>query len=441
MKIIRSLLFFAFSLLLTQIVDAADWPQWMGPNRDGVWSEQGIIREVPQSGLDVKWRVPVGLGYSGPAAANGFVYVSDYVKQSGDSTNGPSRRAELSGVERLSCFRADTGELVWRHQYSRKYALSYPAGPRATPVVVENEVYMLGAEGDLLCLSADSGKLIWKRALKEEYKVQSPIWGFSAHPLVYGDLIYCIVGGNGSVAVAFNRKNGREHWKALSASEPGYCPPTIIEAAGKPQLLIWDADKLNSLEPTTGKVYWSQPLKPAYGMSIAAPRKSGNVLFASGIGNVGAAFELGTSTPSAKLLWRGDTTTGVYCANSTPLIVDGTIFGVGCQKGLLIAADLKTGKRHWETTKPTTGDRPGSHGTAFIVKNGDRYFLFNETGDLIVASLSNQGYVEHGRFHVLEPTNECFGRSVVWSHPAFANKSMYARNDKELVCVSLSEDD
>ena len=190
MKIIRSLLLFAFSLLLTQIVDAADWPQWMGPNRDGVWSEQGIIREVPQAGLKVNWRVPVGLGYSGPAAANGFVYVSDYVRQSGDSTNGPSRRAELTGVERLSCFRADKGELVWRHQYSRKYALSYPAGPRATPVVVENEVYMLGAEGDLLCLSAGSGKLFWKRALKEEYKVQSPICGLSAHPLVYGDLIY-----------------------------------------------------------------------------------------------------------------------------------------------------------------------------------------------------------------------------------------------------------
>jgi hypothetical protein len=99
---------------------------------------------------------------------------------------------------------------------------------------------------------------------------------------------------------------------------------------------------------------------------------------------------------------------------------------------------LEDGQRLWETYEPTTGRRPAKHGTAFIVKNGDRYFLFGEQGDLMIAHLSREGYDELSRAHIVEPTGEAFGRSVVWSHPAFANRAAYIRNDKELVCVSLA---
>ena len=185
-------------------------------------------------------------------------------------------------------------------------------------------------------------------------------------------------------------------------------------------------------------MYWSQPLKPNYGMSIMAPRKSGDLLFASGIGNVGAVLRLNADKPAADILWRGTRQTGVYCANSTPVIDNGTIYGVGCQQGQLRAVELKTGKRLWESFAPTTGKRRAGHGTAFLVKHQQQYFLFNESGDLIVARLTPAGYEERGRFHVLEPTGEAFGRQVVWSHPAFAQRCLFARNDKELVCVSLA---
>ena len=124
--------------------------------------------------------------------------------------------------------------------------------------------------------------------------------------------------------------------------------------------------------------------------------------------------------------------------NSTPIVDGAVLYGVD-QPGQLRAVNVATGARLWETTSPTTGAKPANSGTAFLVKNGDRYFIFNESGELVVAKLSPEKYEEMSRAKILEPTNSCFGRPVVWSHPAFANKCMFARNDKEIVCVSLSE--
>jgi outer membrane protein assembly factor BamB len=426
---------------------ADDWPQWMGPRRDGVWREAGVVKSIPAQGLPVKWRVPVAGGYSGPAVADGRVYLMDYDRREGEPLNDPGARSELDGRERILCLDATTGKLLWKHEYERPYAISYASGPRCTPTVADGRVYTLGAEGDLLCLDAVGGKLLWQKNFVKDYAAPVPIWGFCGHPLVDGDQLICLVGGEGSVAVSFDRRTGRELWRAVSASEQGYCPPTIIEAAGRRQLMIWDADKLNALDPATGALLWSQPLKPSYGMSIMAPQvadtKLGRVLFASGIGHVGALYKLGVKEPSADILWRGQPKTAVYCANSTPFIRDETLYGCDCETGFLTAVDLATGKRIWETGAPTMGDRRGRHGTAFLVRHEPSgpgiVWLFSETGDLILARLTPRAYEELGRMHLLDPTNECFGREVVWSHPAFAGRCVFARNDRELVCVSLAE--
>jgi outer membrane protein assembly factor BamB len=271
---------------------------------------------------------------------------------------------------------------------------------------------------------------------------------------VEGDLLICLVGGPGSVAVAFDRKTGAERWRALTASESGYCPPTMIESGGVRQLVIWDADNLNSLDPATGRVLWSQPLKPMYGMSIMAPQVAdtslGRVLFASGIGRVGALYALAADAAAPRLLWRGEPKSAVYCANATPFIAGDTLYGCDCDTGMLTAVALDDGRRLWETLAPTTGgERRSKHGTAFVVRQADpvagdpagatRTWIFSETGDLILARLSPERYEELGRVHLLDATNECFGREVVWSHPAFASGCIFVRNDRELVCVSATE--
>jgi outer membrane protein assembly factor BamB len=413
-----------------------DWPQWMGPRRDGQWRETGVLRTFPKEGPKLLWKVPIAGGYAGPAVAHDHVFVTDFVTD-GTRENDPGKRVELTGKERLHALDASTGKTIWTHAYPVTYKISYPAGPRATPTVQDGVVYMLGAEGNLTALDEKSGQVRWAKSLKEEYKIEAPIWGFCSHPLIHDGLIYLTVGGEGSVAVALEAATGKQVWASLSASEPGYAPPSIIHVGNKPQLIIWHAEAINSLDPKTGKVYWSKPLKPNYGMAIMAPQLAGNRLFAGGIG-VSLLLELQGDQPSAKELWRGDTKRGVECVNSTPIIDGDYLYGVN-RFGQLRCVELATGNHVWESFEATTGNRSANSGTGFLVKCSDYYFIFSETGDLITATLSPAGYQEISRAHLIDPSNEAFGREVVWSHPAFARRAVFVRNDKEIAAYSLSE--
>jgi hypothetical protein len=160
---------------------------------------------------------------------------------------------------------------------------------------------------------------------------------------------------------------------------------------------------------------------------------------ASGYGDVGVLLKLDDAGPAAEIVWRGKASNAVYCANSTPFLEDGMIYGCDVGTGALMGVRLQDGERLWQTFEPTTGGtRRERYGTAFLVKHEDRFLLFSETGHLILARLTPQGYREISRFPLLEPTSAVFGRNVVWSHPAFAQRSVFARNDKELVRVSLA---
>lgn len=440
LRMVKAIGILILSSSLMQGIRADDWPQWNGPTRTGIYSESGIIDRIPAEGLKLQWSAAVQGGYSGPAISQGRVFLTDFEKETGTIQNDPGKRAELTGRERILCFDAKTGEQRWVHAYARKYSISYPAGPRVTPVVDADRVYSLGAEGDLLCLSVNDGKVIWKINLPEQYKAETPIWGYSSAPLILGDQLICLAGGKGSIVVSLDKMTGKEKWRALDAKEIGYAPPTLIEAGGKKQLLIWDAQKLHSLDSENGKEYWSMPLEPSYGMSIMAPVRSGNLLFASGIGQIGAMFELDSKQPAAKQLWKGNPKNAMYCANSTPYFDGEYVYGCDCGKGTMVCFRASDGERMWETFEPTGGGTNRiSHGTCFLNKVGDHYFLLSETGDFIIAKLSPEKYEELGRFHVIDPTNECFGRSVVWSYPAYANRSLFVRNDRELKCYSLEK--
>ncbi len=419
-----------------QLVDGQDWNQWMGANRDGVWNESGIIKSIPKDGLKALWRAPVSGGFSGPAVSDNRVFVTDYERQEGDQRFNPGKRNVLKGKERLFCLDAKTGKRLWEYGYSCDYNISYGLGPRATPTVDGDRVYMLGAEGHLTCLDVKDGDVIWKRDFKKEYELkEAPIWGFAGHPLVYQDLLICLVGGDGSVAVAFDKKTGKEKWRALSAKDQGYCPPTLINAGGVEQLIIWHSEAVNSLNPMTGEKYWSVESKPAYGMSIIAPIKHDNYLLMTALQQGSILLELNENEPSVKEVWRGK---GLNPDHNPPHVVDGHIYGVD-EKGQLRCFNLKTGDRVWESMATATGGRPANSTTGFIVKNGDHWYITTEQGELIIAKMSPKGFEELGRAKMVEPTSTSSGRKIVWSHPAFANKCVVARNDKEIVCYSLAD--
>src|SRR5712692_9184202 len=166
-------------------VRADDWPQWLGPKRDGIWRETGILDKFPEGGPKVKWRAQIAAGYAGPAVANGRVYVMDRVLAKGAKIPDepiPSRpKTPIPGTERVLCLSEKDGTLLWLHEYDCPYKVSYPLGPRTTPRVADGKVYALGAEGNLFCLDAEKGKVVWERDLKKAYKIEAPLWGFAAH--------------------------------------------------------------------------------------------------------------------------------------------------------------------------------------------------------------------------------------------------------------------
>ena len=430
------------TILFTGSAVADNWPAWMGPTHDGVYREDGIVESIPTQGLPVKWRHSIGGGYAGPAVADGNVVVFDYLKEDGKAFNNPGKRATLKGQERVTCLDTSTGELRWTKQYDCPYSISYPAGPRCTPTIDGDRVYTLGSEGDLRCYQMKDGELLWSKNFKRNFQAEILIWGSSAHPLIDGDLLYAMVGGPGQGVVALNKMTGDVVWKALDVAS-GYCPPSIVEFGGKRQLIIYHPKGVVSLAPLDGSEYWREEIEPKYQMSIARPMVDGDLMYASGIGNVSMMLRLNAEEPGAKVLWRGKPKKSLYSANATPLFVDGVLYGSDCVVGGLIAVDAQTGDRLWQTFEATKPDEKRSvkHGTAFLTRIGDsdRYLILGEAGQLMLARLTREKFESLGAFQALEPTGEAFGRKVLWSHPAYANRTAYIRNDKEIIAVDLAK--
>ncbi len=414
---------------------AADWPEWRGAGRRGVWNETHILEKFPSGGLDEHWRVPIGRGYSGPAVAEGKVFITEFEPRQG-----------RKGIERALALDEQSGSLLWLQEWEADYTgLEYDLGPRATPTVDGDRVYVLGAMGDLLCLRIKDGSLLWRKQYQKDLGAQLPTWGFSAAPLVDGGQLVALAGGSPDAkVVSFNKLTGEERWRALASDgEPGYAPPFMIEAGGARQLIIWHPRAVSSLDPATGKVYWEQPFAVGMNLSVATPVLSPHGLLVSSFYNGSRLYRLDAGKPAAELIWRGMSdseieTDGLHPLVSTPVIDGGYIYGVDSY-GHLRCLDAKTGKRVWETLDLTQENARWV--SAQIVKNGDRYFINTDRGDLVIAKLSPQGYQEIDRVRVITPTNPVTRRrelgAVSWTHPAYANRHLIIRNDKEIVRYSL----
>jgi outer membrane protein assembly factor BamB len=460
----RGLALFA-SLVLISSVGAEDWPQWLGPKRDGVWRETGLLESFPKDGLKPKWEIPVGQGYAGPAVAKGKVFLMDRkVESDAPAPKGAfDTKTVVKGNERVFCVDSATGKQLWEQAYPCNYRISYSAGPRCTPTVDDDRVYTLGAMGDLHCLKVQDGTILWKKNFITEFDASLPVWGFSSHPLIDGDLLICLVGGsNGRLVMAFDKKTGEEKWKSLSyeSGDFGYAPPVIFDIAGKRQLIIWHPKALVSLDPATGSKNWEVATESRAALTVPQVRQQGNKLFITAFYHGSTMIEAGAD--SAKIAWKGNAkgerpnqTTDLSSIMATPIWKGDHIYGV-CSYGELRCLEAATGKRIWSTMKATRGpltpekvqeredpsvNQPWAErwGLAFIVENGERVVMFNEQGMLIFANLTPKGYEEVSRTQILQPTNKLAGRPVVWMHPAYAEKSIFARNDEKLVRVDLAK--
>ena len=443
------------TLLLLLLVSADgladDWPQWMGPQRDNIWREAGIIDRFPSGGAKVLWRTKVAGGFAGPAVANGRVYVTDLVTADNVKVDNFDRN-QFNGVERVLCLDAHTGEEIWTHELPVKYTMSYPAGPRCTPNVDGIRVYTLGGEGDLFCFDAINGDVVWSKNLREEYGAKTPLWGFAAHPLVDAGRLITLAGGAGSHVVALDKATGAEIWSALTSKEQGYSPPTIIEYANVQQLILARPDAVTSVDPQTGDEYWSVDFAVSNASIIMSPIHAGNLMFVGGFSHKNLLIELSGDRPEAKTLWRDLPQQAISPVNVQPMLDGDTLYGFH-QNGLMYAVDIRTGQRIWQTGEPLGMGRPADSASAFIIRHEpamldqseqkaeritNRYWLFTEQGDLVIAELSKDGYREITRSHAIDPSNTAYNRDIVWCAPAYAMRSAFIRNDNEMIRVDLS---
>lgn len=419
------------ALISTSVSIADEWPQWRGPQRDGVWRETGIVQSFAGDQLKLKWRAPIAAGYSGPTVAEGMVLITD-------------RLTEPKQIERVHAFDRETGKPIWTHSYDCPYVgVGYGAGPRACVSIDEGRAFALGAMGHLFALSVGQGEVLWSHDLNSEYKIRMPIWGISASPLVDGQLVIVQIGGeNGACLVAFDKQTGKETWRALD-DRASYSAPIIIEQGGKRVLVCWTGDHVVGLDPQTGKSYWAHGFQPTkMVINIATPVVENDRMFLTSFYDGALMLAVDRNQPAVDRIWKRigkdeRRTDALHSIISTPYLEGDYIYGVDSY-GELRCLDAKTGDRLWENLTATPKAR---WSTIHFVRNGKRMFLFNERGELIIARLSPDGYHEISRAKLIEPTTEQLGQrgGVCWSHPAFAHKCVFQRNDEAIVCADLSE--
>lgn len=433
----------------TTYLSAEDWPQWRGTNRDAVWNDSGVVDRFPDDGLTVKWSTPVRGGFAGPAVADGRVFVLDYQETPGSRT--------MDGHERLVVLDEETGALLWQQEWPATYRnlqFKFATGPRAVPTVDENRVYTLGAAGMLSCFDTETGDLLWRVDTVTDYDSTVPVQGTSQAPIVEGNLLVAAVGGEPDAkVVAFDKVTGDEVWRSLdNISETGYSAPIVIDAGGVRQLILWHATAITSLNPETGEIYWNQDFTIGGGMAITTPVRSGRYLVVSQFFNGSMMLALNPDRPDARVLWQGrnrgelpDQTDTLHSIISTPIVVDDHLYGIGSY-GELRGIDARNGERVWESDQMNEQDR---WATAYFVRHRDRYFVVNDSGELILARFKPDGYEELDRTHLLRPTTRTRGgisgryrdRAVLWAHPAFANQHIVVRNDETVVRLSLASTD
>lgn len=399
-------------LLATAAARAEDWPQWLGPRRDGGSTEKVAAWKEP---LKILWKKRVGEGHSSPIIAGGRVYLLTKVK---DKTE-----------EQLSVFDAVKGEALWEKTYERaKFTSLFGNGPRGTPAVVAGKVYTFGITGVLTCWDAESGKIVWQKDTLKEFNAKNLFFGLSGSPLIDGDKIFVNVGGKGASIVAFDKKDGKVLWQQLDDGA-SYSSPIVWGQGDERQAIFLTGNGLAGLAVRDGSVFWQHPFKDKLAESSTTPVIVGDFLMASSVtlGSIGLRIDNTQAIPRAKEIWRKPELT---CYFSTPVAVGkehiyaviSTKVNVVSSTATLHCLEAATGKSLW--TRPKVGTYHAS-----LLRTGDgKLLLIEETGNLVLLEPDPKKYRELCRSKICGST---------WAHPALANGRLYIRDDKELVCVEM----
>jgi len=404
---IRNLCFVPVLALLL----GADWPQFLGPQRNGVSAEKDLVLSWGAKGPPVLWERPVGEGYSTPVVAGDRLILFHRV----------------GNEEVVECLDPATSKPRWKYAYPTAYQdfLNKGNGPRSTPVVGDGKVFTLGPAGHLTCLDLASGKKIWSRALLEDYQVRRSFFGVGTSPILEGDILAINVGGrDGAGIVAFHKDTGKEVWKATD-HDASYASPVVATFDGVRHLIFFTREGLVSLDPANGAVRFSQRWRPRINESVnaATPVVFEDQIFVSTSYNTGGLMVRG-SKKGLEEIWKGDDS--LSCHFSTPVQRDGFLYGFdGRQESgtQFRCVEWKTGKVRWSQE---------GFGCGSLIVVGDLLLVLSERGDLVVVEANPRAYVEKARATVLNGT--------IRAHMALADGRLFARDNRKLVCFRLKKE-
>jgi outer membrane protein assembly factor BamB len=391
--------------------DKQEWPQFLGPHRNGISSEQGLLTEWPEGGPKVVWRSPGGVGMSGLAISRGRLVT--LVQRGGKQV--------VVALDPLS------GKPQWESPVAPAYKNGMGNGPRATPAIAGNLVVVFTGEGILAALNSADGKPVWSHNVVEELNGAIAEYGMASSPLVVGDNVIVTAGAQGGSTVAYNLKSGKLVWKS-GDDAAGYSSPTLLELSGRPQLVVFTGEAAVGLVPETGAPLWRFPYETNFNCNIVTPLAVNENVFISSGENHGCVM-LSVKPDGAKFktgeVWSSQGSQSVLRNEwQTSILHEGYLYGfdnVGAAGPVthLTCVNAETGKRVWQKTRFGKGN---------LIAADGKLFISTMSGELVVVRLTPTAFEELGRVQLIGQTRQA---------PALANGRIYLRDDEEIVCVDV----
>ncbi len=404
---------FVFSQTRASIDINSEWNQYRGPNRDGLSSEKNLLNKWPTDGPEILWKVSVGDGYSGITLFNDRLFTMWDVEDS----------------QFLFCLNALNGKELWRYQVDSNFVSSWGDGPMATPVVDDNIVYAVSAQGMLHAVNATDGKLAWKKDLEKEFGFVLPNYGYAPSPLVDGDKLFIQVGGRKSYTfLALNKKTGELIWHSSITDTPAYSSPIVVTVGEIRQVIFMSTAGLFCLSPEDGSLFWYyewESMCPSAGQmnSISPFFIEPDLLFVSGgSGSVTGAASVKLLEEEGQIilqeLWHNQEMNNVF---NPSVSLDGYVYGFHGK--ILRCVDVNNGKVKWEVK---------GFGNGSLIAADDKLIILGEKGKLGLVVADSEMYNEVSKLQILK------GRC--WTPPSLANGKLYVRNQKEMICLKIKEE-
>ena len=390
---------------------AADWPGFLGPRRDGISSETGLLKTFPETGPPRVWRVAAGVGMAGLAVNQDRLVTL----------------ADTGGKQQVLALHAATGKRLWQTPVAPAYRNGMGNGTRATPTITGDRVLVFTGEGQLAALSLATGTLLWKRDVVGTLGGQVADYGMSSSPLVVGKHVVVTPGAPGATVAAFQLADGQLAWKAGSGPA-GYSSPALLDVGGRPQVVVFAGASAWGLDPVKGTRLWQFPFVTDYDCNIATPlAHRGQVFLSSGEnhGSVLLALKKNGSgfTPSA--VWESLGPTSVMRNEwQTSILWKGHLYGMDNVGGAgpithLNCVEVATGKRVWQKRRFGKGNLIAAEG---------RLWISTLKGELVLVAATPEGFTELARASVIGPTRQA---------PALANGKLYLRDNAEILCLDV----